>query len=121
MAGKRSAVRVIKKKTLKDFWEMPGCGDAEGPLTAWYNVVTQARWRHWADVKATYRTADKVGDCVVFNIAGNKYRLIARLRFQRLQRAYVLQVMTHKQYDAGRWKTEHGCHAPPPERSRRRR
>lgn len=61
-------------------------------------------------VKRTYgASADLVGDCVVFDIAGNKFRLITRIRFQA-HRVFVLKVMTHGEYDNERWKTECGCY-----------
>jgi mRNA interferase HigB len=82
-------------------------------LSAWHKDVEHADWTKWADVKAMYRSADQVGDCVVFNIGGNKYRLIARIRYSS-HKVYVLKVLTHKQYDAGKWKRECGCYEPPP-------
>ena len=108
-------MRVISKSRLKQFWESPGVGDSESPLRAWYTHVSNKniRWRNWADVKASYGTADAVGSCIVFNIGGNKYRLIARV-FYASQKLYVLKVMTHREYDEGKWKQECGCFAPPP-------
>jgi mRNA interferase HigB len=55
-----------------------------------------------------------VGRCVVFNIGGNKYRLIARILFAK-QRVYILKVMTHSEYDEDKWKAECYCFERPPE------
>ncbi len=67
-------VRVIARRTLREFWEQRGHGDAEQPLRAWFAEARRATWRTPSDVKAAYRNASFVGnDRVVFNIGGNKY------------------------------------------------
>jgi mRNA interferase HigB len=108
-------MRVISKARLKQFWEMPGRGDAEGPLRAWYTHVNSktVSWQSWGDVKASFGNASSVGNCVVFNIKGNDYRLIARVLYVS-QKVFVLKVLTHKEYDRNRWQAECGCFAPPP-------
>jgi mRNA interferase HigB len=113
-------VRVISKTRLRRFWELPGRDDAEGPLRAWYTRVNNrtTAWESWADVKAEFASASSVGNCAVFNIGGNKYRLVVRI-FYSSQKVYVLKVMTHKEYDRGKWKEECGCYAPPPPHSER--
>lgn len=70
-------------------------------------------WEAFADVKASFASVSIVGDCVVFNIGGNKYRLISRIRYTS-QKVFVLKVMTHREYDDDRWKGECGCFEPPP-------
>src|SRR5438270_7885009 len=109
-------MRIISKSRLRTFWEMPACKDSEGPLRAWYTHVSHRSitWHSWADVKASFGSASLVGDCVVFNVAGNKYRLITRLRYH-IQKVFILKVMNHKEYDEGRWKEECGCFAQPPQ------
>ena len=108
-------MRVISKARLRQFWERPGCGDAEGPLRAWYSHVSHrsVAWRFWADVKLTFGTASIVGTCIVFNIGGNKYRLVSRI-FYSAQKVFVLKVMTHAEYDENKWTDECGCFNPPP-------
>ena len=66
------------------------------------------------NVRAEFGTASLVGHCVVFNIGGNKYRLVARVLYPS-QKVFVLKVMTHEEYDDGKWKHECGCFAPPPQ------
>lgn len=111
-------MRVISKSRLRQFWESPGCEDSAGPLAAWYTHVSNRHvaWLHWADVKATFATASLVGNCVVFNIGGNKYRLVTRVLYPS-QKVFILRVMTHNQYDNVNWKEECGCLQPPPEKS----
>jgi mRNA interferase HigB len=64
-------------------------------------------------VKASFAGASIVRDCIVFNIGGNKYRLISRIRYEA-RKVFVLKVMTHGEYDEDRWKGECGCFEPLP-------
>lgn len=108
-------MRVISKARLRQFWERANCGESEGPLRAWYTHVSDrsVAWQNWSDVKTTFGSADLVGNCVVFNIGGNRYRLITRILYAS-QKVFVLKVMTHKEYDDQKWKDDCGCFAPPP-------
>ena len=108
-------MRVISKSRLKEFWERPGHQDAEGPMLAWYQRVSSKSfsWRNWADVRRDFATASVVGNCTVFNISGNKYRLVTRI-IHRIQKVFILKVMTHSEYDEDKWKQECGCYSPPP-------
>ena len=94
-------MRVIKRGALERFWQVHP--DARASLESWYAVVRQAKWKTPAQLKQVYRNADLVGRRTVFNIAGNKYRLIARVNYQT-QRVFVLHIMTHAEYDKGAWK-----------------
>ena len=92
-------MRIISRKTLREFWEQPRYKDSEEPLKAWFREASRAAWGSPADVKAAYRSASIVGDSrVVFNIAGNKYRLVVRLNYA-YQIVYVRFVGTHRAYD----------------------
>ena len=106
-------MRIISKARLRRFWQEPEQGDAEGPLRAWYTHASKKDvvWGFWGDVKAEFGKASLVGNCVVFNIGGNKYRLVARI-FMRAIRF----LMTHKEYDKDTWKEECGCFSTPPKR-----
>lgn len=93
-------MRIIAVSTLRRFWTRPGRGDAEQPLRAWVHIVRKAEWSKPTDVKAMFGTADilKSGR-VVFDIGGNKYRLVAAIHY-RGKRVYVRFIGTHKDYDA---------------------
>ena len=93
-------MRVIALSTLKQFWtRYPNCRDAERPTLAWYRDVVQADWSSPADVKRQFGNASVLrGVRVVFNIGGNKYRVIVSIRYSQ-QIAWVRFVGTHKQYD----------------------
>ena len=66
-------------------------------------MVEKNRFDNWAELKAAFNAIDKVGELVVFDIGGNKYRLIAYIRFSR-QILYIKGVLTHDEYDTGTWK-----------------
>ncbi len=70
---------------------------------AWHKTVKKANWENLAELKLVYPSADLVGRPTVFNIRGNKYRLIARAVY-RSQTIFVVAVMTHEEYDLGKWK-----------------
>lgn len=112
-------MRVISKSRLKQFWESPGNEDSEGALRAWYTHVssTTVAWHAWRDVKTDFATASAVGNCVVFNVRGNNYRLIARILYPS-QKVFILKVMPHREYDKNKWKEECGCYSPPPNREK---
>ena len=98
-AGYHSGVRIIARRTLREFWAQRSCRDAEQPLRAWFAEVKQASWRAPADIKAAHRNASFVGnDRVVFNIGGNKYRLVVAVKYSA-QIVYIRFVGTHADYD----------------------
>ena len=94
-------MRVIKRGALEQFWRIHP--DAQGNLESWYGVMRKAVWKTPAEMKQIYPSADMVGRRTVFNICGNKYRLIARVNYQT-QRVFVLYLLTHAEYDKGTWK-----------------
>ncbi len=90
-------MRVISRKTLKDFWERHA--DAEQPLKAWFHEAKAARWKSFTAIKARYRSADALpGNRVVFNIKGNAYRLIVHLHY-KTGIAFIRFIGTHPEYD----------------------
>jgi mRNA interferase HigB len=99
-------MRVISKRPLRDFWTLHP--DAKSNLEAWWKVATKTNWDTFAEVRQTYGTASLVGRCIVFNICGNKYRLIVTARFE-YGCFYVRGVKTHAEYDRNGWKEECLC------------
>jgi mRNA interferase HigB len=90
-------VRIIARGTLRDFWNVNK--DAEQPLKAWYREARQAGWNNPNEIKVKYRTADQLkGNRVVFNIAGNKYRLIVRINY-KLKIVFIRFIGSHSEYD----------------------
>ncbi len=94
-----AGVRIIARRTLREFWGQRGYRDAEQPLRAWFAEVRRASWRSPADIKEAHRNASFVGsDRVVFNIGGNKYRLVVAVKYSA-QLVFIRFVGTHADYD----------------------
>ena len=90
-------MRVISRKTLSDFWKSNK--DAEQPLRAWFHEVETASWTKPNDIKKLYRSASILKkNRVVFNIAGNKYRLVVWINYA-YRVVYIRFIGTHVQYD----------------------
>jgi len=110
-------VRVISRAALVAFWESRKTQDerqrAKQDLSAWYKIADDAQWPNFGAPRQAFGSADKVGDCVVFDVGNNRYRLIGRIRF-KTGKLYVLAVMDHEEYDKRPWAQECGCHEPPP-------
>jgi mRNA interferase HigB len=92
-------MRIISVGTLKAFWEQPAYREAEQPLRTWIKVTEAAQWRDPPAVKSSFNSADILKDGrVVFDIAGNKYRLVAWINYAYAT-VYVRFIGTHRQYD----------------------
>jgi len=92
-------MRVISKKTIKEFYEQALYQNSKEALQSWYKEVINASWENPNDIKKQYRSASLVKDNkVVFNISGNKYRLIVKINYFA-QIVYIKFIGTHKQYD----------------------
>jgi mRNA interferase HigB len=91
-------MQVIARRTLKQFWQRHQ--RAEGPLRAWFAVVSRARWTGPADVKRQFgATVDFIGDNrLIFDLGGNKYRLVVRVSY-KFGRVLIKFVGTHAEYD----------------------
>lgn len=98
-------MRIISRRKLREFWEFEN--EAEVPLNKWFRFVEKAVWQNPADLKNDYPQADLVGECIVFNIGGNKFRLVVKVKF-RWQIVYVRFVLTHEEYDKNIWKADCG-------------
>jgi mRNA interferase HigB len=92
-------MRIISRKTLRQFWQKSQYADAEQPLKAWFREASKADWATPAEIKAVFRTASIVrNNRVVFNICGNKYRLIVTVNYA-YRVIYIRFIGTHAQYD----------------------
>ena len=92
-------MRVISNKAWREFATRQR--EAGGPIQAWRKLIERNSFEGFADLKRVFNSVDKVGDYFVFNIAGNRYRLIAAIHFNT-QTLYVRAVLTHAEYD--RWR-----------------
>jgi mRNA interferase HigB len=93
---------ISRKKLLESATKH---GDLAAPLDAWYRVAKQAAWRDLHDIRQSWPKTDQVGACVVFNIKGNEYRLIAWVKFKS-QKIFIRHVLTHAEYDREAWKND---------------
>ena len=90
-------MRVVARSTLRSFWERHP--DAEQPLRAWYSEAERAEWRTPGGIKRDYPSASIVGgNRVVFNICGNKYRLVVKVLYA-FGVAYIRFIGKHSDYD----------------------
>jgi mRNA interferase HigB len=96
-------MRVIAERPLRQFWNKHP--DAEKPLKVWLSICKNTDFENFAHLKRTFGSVDKVGKYVVFDIGGNKFRLIVVVHFNR-RRIYVRAVLTHEEYDQDHWKNE---------------
>lgn len=96
-------MKLISNKALRDFAALHP--DADAALRAFRTKVEKGSFANFADLRAAFNGVDKVGEQFVFNIGGNKYRLVGWVHFEK-QRLYVKAVLTHNEYDKGTWKNE---------------
>ena len=101
-------MNIISRKALLTFVKKHT--DAAEPLDIWRRRTRKAKWLNLADLKMDYPVSDLVGNCMVFNIGGNKYRLIVKIKYLK-QTVYIRFVLTHQEYDKnkGGWKYDCGC------------
>ncbi len=94
-------MHVITRKRIREFAKRHR--DATEPLGIWYAIVSRSDFGSFAELKRVFGTADKVGKFTVFDIGGNKYRLIAAIHYNR-KKVYIRHVLTHAEYDGNKWK-----------------
>lgn len=94
-------MHVISRKALRAFWERHP--DSRAALARWSKVMKSSQFASFNELRAALPSADKVGDLVVFNIGGKKYRLVASVHFNR-GKVYIRHVLTHAEYGRGAWK-----------------
>ncbi|MDE6380629.1 MAG: type II toxin-antitoxin system HigB family toxin [Muribaculaceae bacterium] len=92
-------MHVISHRKLKEFYESSGREDSKVALEKWYDDTSQAEWKNFSDIRRDYPATDYVGNQhYVFNIRGNRYRLIVVVKFT-IGRVFIRFVGTHEEYD----------------------
>ena len=94
-------MHIITRKRLNEFAEKHP--DTKTALAHWYREMRRRNFSSLADLRGVFPSADLVGKLTVFNIGGNRVRLIAAIHYNR-RRVYIRAVLTHTEYDAGKWK-----------------
>jgi mRNA interferase HigB len=96
-------MHVITSARLKDFWNQHP--NSETSLRLWNQRITKAEWQNFDELRQVYPSADQVGNLTVFNIGGNKYRLIVLIDYT-YQKVFIRHVLTHAEYDKEGWKND---------------
>lgn len=96
-----AAMHVITRKRLNEFAEK--YPETKTALAHWYRLVKKTRFVNFSELKAMFPSADVVGKLTVFNIGGNKVRLVSAIHYNR-GRIYIRAVLTHGEYEQGKWK-----------------
>jgi mRNA interferase HigB len=95
------AMRIISRKRLRQFVSIHP--DADAPLEHWYKTIKSSNIGSFDELRSIFPSADRVNDLTVFNIGGNKFRLIAAMHYNT-KRIYIQSVLTHDEYIKGKWK-----------------
>ncbi len=96
-------MHVISYRKLKEF--IIKHGETKEPLDSWFKLATKAVWINLVDVQKVFSSAEAVGNFTVFNIKGNKYRLIVSIDYTK-QLIFIKYVLTHAEYDKEKWKND---------------
>ncbi len=99
-------MHIITKRALREFWEKHP--DAKESLKFWYQTSSKAQWQHLVEVRQDFPHADLAGICTIFNIGGNKYRLITKIYYED-QVILIRFVLTHAEYDKKIYKNDCEC------------
>lgn len=94
-------MHVITRKRLNEF--ASGYPETKAALTRWYQLAKRSDFVSFAELRTVFPSADQVGKLTVFDIGGNKVRLVAAVHYNR-KKIYIRAVLTHKEYDEGKWK-----------------
>ena len=94
-------MHIITRRRLLEFGRIHPTSTTA--LDHWYRTVKHTDFASFADIRSTFPSADQVGGLIVFNIGGNKARLLAYIDYRK-KRVYIRDVLTHRKYDEGKWK-----------------
>lgn len=96
-------MRIISRKALREFWEQHP--DAQSGLLLWYERVFDANFNNFNQVRKVFPSADLVSNFTIFNISGNRYRLIVYIDYE-YKMVFIRSVLTHAEYDKEKWKND---------------
>ena len=92
-------MHIISHRKIREFYESPGMEDSRVALERWYDIAEKAEWHSLSDIKEDFPATDYVGNQhYVFNIRGNRYRLVVVIKFT-VGRIFVRFVGSHRDYD----------------------
>ncbi len=96
-------MRIITERKLKEFWTENKV--AETVLHDWIRTVRFANWKTSADVKKTFNSVNVYKNCTIFDVGGNKYRIIAKVEYQ-MHLVFIRFVLNHSEYDEKKWQSD---------------
>ncbi len=96
-------MRIISRKAVRSYWEKhPAAFEV---LNDWYGKIKHSKAKNFVELRQAFPSADLVGDCIVFNVGGNNYRVIVHLDFS-VQTVWIRFVLSHAEYDRDKWKAD---------------
>lgn len=96
-------MHIISRSRLREFYAAHA--NAKVPLLVWFKIAQNADWQDFDCLRQTYPSSDLVGNFTVFNIGGNKFRLITFIDYKN-QKIFIRHVLTHAEYDTDQWKND---------------
>lgn len=96
-------MRIISEKRVREFWQQHP--EAENVCREWIRIVRKADWNDFSDIRKTYNHADVYGGCVIFDVGGNKYRIIGKVAYG-IKIVFIRAMLTHRQYDEKKWQSD---------------
>jgi len=96
-------MHVITRSRLTEFWKKHP--ESKTSMLLWYKLTVIANWQNFVELREVFPSADRVGNFTVFNIGGNKYRLIALVDYI-YQKIFIRNILTHPDYDRDNWKKD---------------
>jgi mRNA interferase HigB len=96
-------MHIITRTRLAEFWEKHP--DSRTSLLLWYKLTAVSDWQNLVEVREVFASADPVQNFTVFNIGGNKYRLIVLIDYQ-YQKVFIRHILTHAEYNKDNWKKD---------------
>jgi len=96
-------MHIITRRRLREFWEKNS--QSQTALDEWYQKLKRLNIDNIAALRQTFPHADLIGKCIVFNVGGNKYRIITKINFVS-KIVYIRNVLTHREYDKDKWKAD---------------
>lgn len=101
-------MRIITERKLRDFWSSADGAEKarrQKAMREWIAIVRKSDWASFADIRSTFNHSDVFGKCIIFDVGGNKYRIIAKGAFG-IKALFIRAVLTHAEYDRKDWQPD---------------
>lgn len=96
-------MRIITERKLREFYA--DNKEAENAIREWIRTVRLADWNSFIDLRNTFNHADIYKNCTIFDVGGNKYRIIAKVKY-KTHSVFIRFVLTHSAYDEKKWQPD---------------